>query len=392
MAAAAPDALTALVERYDTEILDLPRAGARVRLTVRDGSAWDAELDGRGARLVPARGTPDAELAADSSTWRRLGRDLTGGMDAYRRGRLRIRHNLHLGVGFLAATSGDDGPGRLTFDRVQTEFGTLSTMQAGEGPPVVLLHGLGGTKVSFLPTIAALAGSYRLIAVDLPGFGDSDKPVGAYDPPFFARWIGSLFDTLALDRAHLVGHSLGGRAALEVAFRDHERIDRLVLMTPSLAWLRDRPWGPYLRLLRPELGFIQPAPKVITDRIVRRVVPGSAGAGWSAAAVDEFMRSYLTPRGRVAFYAAARQIYLEDPEIFWRRLETLAPEALFIWGRRDPLVPAKFMRHVQQRLPAAEHVELSCGHVPQIERPRELHAAIGGFLGRADRRMAVTGA
>jgi len=86
------------------------------------------------------------------------------------------------------------------------------------------------------------------------------------------------------------------------------------------------------------------------------------------------------PRGRVAFYAAARNIALEQPGEFWDGLERLSPESLFIWGRRDGLVPIAFARHVRERLPAAMHCELDCGHVPQLERPAQLHAAITRFL------------
>jgi pimeloyl-ACP methyl ester carboxylesterase len=92
------------------------------------------------------------------------------------------------------------------------------------------------------------------------------------------------------------------------------------------------------------------------------------------------MRAYLSPRGRVAFYASARNIALEDPARFWSRLETLAPESLFIWGRRDTLVPIGFARHVERALPQATHVELDCGHVPQLECPRKVHNAIERFL------------
>jgi pimeloyl-ACP methyl ester carboxylesterase len=99
--------------------------------------------------------------------------------------------------------------------------------------------------------------------------------------------------------------------------------------------------------------------------------------------VDEFLRAYLTPRGRAAFYAAARHIYLEEPDGehgFWPRLRTLEPPALFVWGLRDRLVPVAFARHVTDALPHAEHLELDCGHVPQLERPRETHAAMARFL------------
>ena len=90
-----------------------------------------------------------------------------------------------------------------------------------------------------------------------------------------------------------------------------------------------------------------------------------------------------SPRGRAAFYASARNIYLDEPRGdtgFWTRLGELQPRSLFIWGRNDTLVPIAFRRHVEQALPAARHRELRCGHVPQLERPGETHAAMREFL------------
>src|SRR5207237_402545 len=82
-------------------------------------------------------------------------------------------------------------------------MGAFSKLEAGTGAPILMLHGLGGTKASFLPTIAALAPSFRTIAVDLLGFGDSDKPLGAsYGPDFQARGIVELLDALELVRTH----------------------------------------------------------------------------------------------------------------------------------------------------------------------------------------------
>jgi len=381
--AAPPRPLRTLVERYNPEVLDVPRRGARIRLEISDDGAWDVLLDSEGARLVEPDGAPQALLSADAATWRAVAVDLRGGMDAFRARRLTVRHNLHLGVGLLAATSGMTEPGRLEFASVRTRVGTISTLQAGTGDPIVAVPGLGGTKVSFLPTVAALAGEFRVIALDLPGFGDSDKPLGAaYDAAYFARAVVALLDSLELERVHLVGNSMGGRVTLEVGLRHPERVRRLVLLSSSLAWRRERPWATLLRFVRPELGLFQVAPRGVVEGIVRRMIPG-AESGWAAAGVDEFLRAYLTPRGRAAFYAAARHIYMEEPEGdngFWPRLRTLEPPALFVWGLRDRLVPVAFARHVTDALPNAEHVELDCGHVPQLERPRETHAAMARFL------------
>jgi pimeloyl-ACP methyl ester carboxylesterase len=144
--------------------------------------------------------------------------------------------------------------------------------------------------------------------------------------------------------------------------------------------LRERRWASWLRVLRPELGLLQPTPRPLVEPVVRRLIPGARGDGWAAVAVDEFLRGYLTPRGRHAFYAAARNIYLEDPDSFWTALRALAPDSLFIWGRHDPMVPIGFMRHVEEALPGARHVELECGHIPQLEAPAQAHRAIAEFL------------
>lgn len=381
------DALIELAGRFDRGVIDLPGGRARVRLEVLNGASCDALIAGRRLRLgnVNESAEPDVVLSADSATWKRIAADVRGGMDAFRSGRLRIRGSLHLGVGFLAATSGMDEPGRLEFGSLRTRgFGRISMLAAGTGPETILcLHGLGGTKASFLPTVNALADDHRVIAIDLPGFGESDKPIGApYDAPWFARSAFAAMDALGLERAHVAGNSMGGRVAIEAGLMDRERVGALLLLSPALAWLRSRPWAPLLRALRPELGLIQPAPRPIVEAIVRQLVPSENG-GWTDAGIDEFLRAYLTRSGRAAFYAAARNIYLDEPhgeQGFWTRLETLQSDSLFVWGKKDSLVPIGFMKHVERALPEASHVELACGHVPQLERPRETHAAIRKFL------------
>ena len=144
---------------------------------------------------------------------------------------------------------------------------------------------------------SALADSYRTLAIDLPGFGDSVKPVGAaYDPRFFAKAVCGFLDACGIDSAHLIGNSMGGRVALEVGFRHPDRVDRIVGLAASPAWRRDRRWAPLVKALRPELGLLQIAPRPVVEEFARRFVPGGRD-GWSAVGVDEFLRAYLRRAG-----------------------------------------------------------------------------------------------
>ena len=246
------DGIASLAERFDPDVMHVPGGRARVRLVVTGARSCDAVIAGRRLRLRDASESaePDAVLSADPATWRKIAADVRGGMDAFRAGRLKIRGSLHVGVGFLAATSGSREPGRLEFDMVRTRgFGRVSVLSAGTGPEtIVCLHGLGGTKASFLPTVSALADTYRVVAIDLPGFGESDKPIGApYDAPWFARSAFAAMDALGIERAHIAGNSMGGRVAIEAGLVDPDRTGALLLLSPALAWLRSRPWAPVLR-------------------------------------------------------------------------------------------------------------------------------------------------
>lgn len=381
-------ALQELAERFQPEDIDVPGGRARIRLEVTDGHDCDAMISLPELRIEPAdrKRSADARLSADSRTWEAIAADVRGGMDAFRRGRLGIRQNLHLGVGFLAATSGSREPGRLRFTRLRTRNHEIAMLAAGEGPPLLCIHGLGGTKASFMTTVSALAPrGHRVIAIDLPGFGDSSKPYSApFDAPWFAGVVGELLDVLGIERASLAGNSMGGRIAIEMGIAAPERVDKLVLLAPALAWLRERPWKWLLQMPLPRLGYLQPTPRWAVEPVVRRIVPGG-GEGWTAAGVDEFLRAYCSPAGRFAFYECARNIYMDEPygtDGFWTRLKKLAPDSLFVWGKQDMLVPHSFMRHVERALPRARHVELPCGHVPQLEMPGRTHEAMHRFLTR----------
>jgi pimeloyl-ACP methyl ester carboxylesterase len=384
-----PPALVRLVQRFDPDVLRVGPRSEWLRLTVRGSTSWDVQISRAGAVLHPAgRRAPESGLLADSGVWDTVAADARTAYRNFFDGSLRSRGSAHLSLGFLAATSGDRRPGRLVWSSVRTPVGRVSFLEGGTGEPMVCIHGLGGTKISMLPLIRALSDSRRVIAIDLPGFGESVKPLAnRYDAREFASAVIAVLDALGLGGVDLLGHSLGGRVALEVALREPARVRRLMLMTPAMAWLHRPSWQWLVRLAPSRLGAVQPTPRRLTERVLRSML-ASRGADVTSPAVriaiDEFLRGYAKPGGRVAFYSAARNIALDDPlgaDGLWTRLSGLAPDALFIWGRRDPLVPIGFQRHVQERLPTAAHLELDCGHLPQVERPRELVAGLRRHLG-----------
>ena len=255
-------------------------------------------------------------------------------------------------------------------------------------PVVVLLHGLGATNASLLPTLWDLAVDHRVIAPDLPGHGATSAPRARYDAPFFARWLTAFLDERGIESAVLLGNSLGGRVAMEVALLAPDRVRALVLLAPSMAFRRLRAFVPVVRLLRPEAAVLPlPMTRGMAETTLRAMFsqPDRLPPQGYDAAAGEFVRVYRSARHRMAFFAALRSIYLEDAfgaQGFWERLPGLQAPALFVWGERDRLVPAGFARHTVDAVPHAVSVVVpDCGHVPQFELPDRTHELVREFLG-----------
>ncbi len=372
-----------------------PGFDATYQITLCDlGHTWEVRCTSRAARVRKggSRRPPDVTLSTDADTWLRLRRGEFSGIDAFQRRLLGVRGNLDHAIAFEGMFRLPGGrPPLLEVHDIPVGRHRISTLTMGRGPDVLLLHGLGGTRASLFETAAALSGTYRVHAPDLPGFGSSCKPaLGGYNARWFAEIMFGLMDRLDLPRAHVVGNSMGGRVAIEMGLNAPDRISALGLLCPAVAWIR-RGLHPIVRLMRPELGLL--------PHTVRRSVVASQF--WSMfydrdlidpavadLVVDEFQRIYHTAGARYALLASARNIYLEAPfgrHGFYRRLAELQPPALFVWGSHDRLVPPAFSRHVRKWLPRAEQVTIDgCGHVPQVERADETNELLLSFFARAD--------
>ena len=342
------------------------------------GRTWEVRAHGSRCEVRPSPSRePDVVIGTDASTWLALREGRISGLDAFAQRRLYARGDLDLALGFegLFRLPGGRDP-LLRITEAETAEARITTLIAGHGAEqVICLHGLGSNKASFFETVATLAPDCTVHALDLPGFGSSDKPARApYDALWFAAAVRSYMDAMGIERAHLVGNSMGGRIALEVAFGEPGRITSLNLLAPALAFRRRRKLVPLVRLLRPELAAI---PHPLRTTIVREqfwslfAQPERLDPAAADIAVDEFCRSYRSRAARIAFFAAARNIYLDEPhgeEGFYARLASLEPPALFIWGAEDRIIPPGFARHVAEALPEARQVVLEdCGHVPQVE-------------------------
>jgi pimeloyl-ACP methyl ester carboxylesterase len=336
----------------------------------------------------------DVVIGSDAHTWLLLREGELSGLDAFAQRRLYARGNLDLAVGFEGLFRlPDDRPPLLRIHEVPVKGARISSLTAGNGREhVLLLHGLGSNKTSFFDTVSALSPEYTVHAIDLPGFGSSDKPARAhYDAAWFAEMVIRFMNTLAIDRAHVVGNSMGGRVALEMGLTAPHRVQTLSLLAPAVAFRRRRELWPLVKLLRPELAALPHPP--INDDLVRSqfwslfAQPERLDPSVADIACDEFRRTYRSAPARIAFYAAARNIYLDRPNGkngFWTRLASLTRPALFIWGDSDKLVPARFSHHVAEAMPRASQVVFEdCGHVPQVELPERTNALIREHIASA---------
>lgn len=353
--------------------------------------SWTVRFDLGRVRLHRGSiGRPRARVQADPATLALVLDGRISGIEAFLDHGLTVRGDLAFALQIDGAFDvGERPPTHPTSKLAETMGVKVAYLEAGpaDAPVVVLLHGLGATNASMLPLVVDLARDHRVIAPDFPGFGASQAPMWRYSAAELARWLGEFVRILGIERAHLVGNSLGGRVALEAAMVAPATVDRLVLLCPSPAFLRFRQFVPLVRMLPPTGSVVFPAlPHRMIVRGIRSMFarPDRLERAWYDAAADEHLRVMSDFRHRRAFWSALREIYLEPAHGdhgFWERLPRMAAPALFVWGDRDRLVPASFARHVTNAVPHSDSIVLEdCGHVPQFEHPEVTLQLIRDFL------------
>ncbi len=235
----------------------------------------------------------------------------------------------------------------------------------GQGAPVVLLHGWGTSSQSLTPLCGALATSFHVLAVDLPGFGWSQPPPSAWGSQEYAGHILRLMRETGIDRAALVGHSFGGHVAIALAAAEPSRVSRLVLVA-SAGIRRSRGAGYYLR--------------VATAKLVKRffTLPG-----WGATG----QRIIAKVSGRVGSrdYRAAGTMRPTLVKLVNEDLTPVLPAiqapTLILWGDRDQEVPRSAMETMATKIPQSRLVVYSgAGHFPFLDAPEEFGRTVRGFL------------
>jgi pimeloyl-ACP methyl ester carboxylesterase len=268
------------------------------------------------------------------------------------------------------------------FFRDVTAQGTrLRVTEAGQGEPVVFLHGLFEDRRSWDEVMLLLAASHRVVSVDLAGFGESEKPPAgrfAYSVPAFAELVCDLYGGLELGRAALVGHGLGGAIALSLAANRPELVSHLVLVSAlsyqaEVHWFRRLGQAPLIG----SLLFKQLLGKA-AFRHLHREYFGSGGTSMPTLRADDYYASFNSPEGRSSALATLRATW--DTRPFVADIARVGAASLVIWGRQDRVFPVALGQRLARELRGAGLRLLDAGHCPHEEQPEAVAAMIADFI------------
>jgi pimeloyl-ACP methyl ester carboxylesterase len=261
-------------------------------------------------------------------------------------------------------------------------------LAAGEGPPLVLLHGAGDSALDWRWIMPTLTATHRVYAPDLPGSPDSARSAANYSPAFFERFVATFVDALEIGPATFVGNSLGGLIALRLALSEPTRVTALVLVDSAGLGRAVNPCVHVRQRPRPQRG---------SDTLLEdpgRRLPEGLGADGAAIRASPRNCPARVVGGTVQAGALARlpggthdgAPHPGEPprptEVLVDRLPSLKIPTLVVWGARDRVFPESQAREVVAHLPEGSLAVIpDCGHMPHVECPDRFLAVLGGFIG-----------
>lgn len=257
---------------------------------------------------------------------------------------------------------------------------------AGSGPAVLLIHGMAGSSTTWKDVMPALAEDYTVVAPDLLGHGESAKPLGDYSLGAYASGLRDLLGALQIDRATVVGQSLGGGVAMQLAYQHPELSDRLVLVGSGGL---GREVNPVLRLFTlPGTEYVMPLlfPSFVRDR-GNAISQGLRERGWHAPHIAEMWRAYVSlteTENRKAFVRTLRAVI--DPggqsiSALDRLYLTAGLPSLIVWGDKDPIIPVEHAYRAHEAMPRSRlEIFEGSGHWPHVEEPQRFTRILKDFL------------
>jgi pimeloyl-ACP methyl ester carboxylesterase len=282
---------------------------------------------------------------------------------------------------------------KLEERRATVKGGRMQYLVGGSGPPLVLVHGLGGSAANWCELAPLLAPRHRLVIPDLPGHGGSEalNAVSGLQP--YADRVVGVMEHEGIARAPVVGHSLGGLVVLRLALRRPEAVSAVVLagaagLSVGGVWLRNvltaativRPG----RLAGRHRSLVARSPRL--RRLVFGFVSVADPVGLTDAAVEGFLSGQVLHTDIGSAWRALRE---DDPRL---ELERLRCPALVLWGAEDVQLPLDDAFEYARRLRAPLRTIAACGHLLIGERPEPCADAIDAFLASADSRSSTSAA
>lgn len=257
----------------------------------------------------------------------------------------------------------------------------------GEREPIVFVHGLGGQWQNWLENLPRAALERRVVALDLPGFGSSPLSHDEITIPGYGRCVDSLCDKLGLGRVDIVGNSMGGYIAAEVAIQFPERVDQLLLVSAAGISSADVARRPIYTL-----GRVATAVTVHTAPRHRAIASRPKTRHWALAWVarhpsllnpDLAYEGFIKGAGRPGFDAALRANLEYD---FRDRLPEIRQPTLIVWGENDSIIPVRDANEFERLIPDSRKVVMKAtGHVPMAERPSTFNELVLDFLAETGR-------